>query len=193
MNIVESVLGRIEDFDRRYGIDPLPLTSEERSSAHFVAQTAAGRTVRVSLERGTELQDGDVLAIDGDWVIVTRAAEEDLLFIKPGDDPVSWWAACYQLGNLHRPARFLPEGILTHYDAMAIKQLTDLGISVQKTRRAFIGKRVGAAHGFAHGHSHSHGHTQGHSHSHAHHDHAHGDHDPHHHHDHPHTHSHEQS
>ena len=58
MAVITSILGRGELATAGYGIDPLVLSSEERASGHFTAETAAGRTVRVSLPRGTELQDG---------------------------------------------------------------------------------------------------------------------------------------
>jgi urease accessory protein len=180
MSIVTAVIGTLGGIDPKYGIDPLLLTSEERASAHFVAQTAAGRTVRVSLPRGTELQDGDVLTLEGDWAVVVKAAEEDLLFVRPGADAVAWWAACYQLGNLHRPVRFLAEGILTPSDPMAIQNMADLGVPFEKVRRPFIGRRFGAAHGLDH-HGHGDGGATAHAHSH--------DHDGHHH-DHPHDHDH---
>ena len=166
MTVITKKWGRREDLAENCGIDPLVLNSEERARAHLVAETASGRRVRISMERGVELQDGDVLYIDGDWAITVSAAEEDLLFIRPGGDPIIWWATCYQLGNLHRQARFLPEGILTPSDPMAIMILRGLGASVEEVRKPFAGRRFGAA---------------------DHHGHRHDDHD-HHHHDHPHDH-----
>jgi urease accessory protein len=189
MGIVTAVIGTLGGIDPKYGIDPLLLTSEERASAHFVAQTAAGRSIRVSLPRGTELQDEDVLALEGDWAVVVKAAEEDLLFIRPGADEIAWWAACYQLGNLHRPARFLPEGILTASDPMAIQNMKDLGVPFEKVRRPFVGRRFGAAHGLDHGHGSTHAHAYDHGGVHQEHPHDHDHGDDHHHGDgHSHTH-----
>ncbi len=150
MTIVSRVLCRRADLGAGHGIDPLVLTSEERSRPHFVAETASGRRVRLSLDRGCELQEGDVLLVDGDWAVIVEPAEEDLLFLSPGDDPIIWWAACYQLGNLHRPARFLGDGVLTPADAMAEHMLTGLGANVKRVRRPFVGRRFGAAQGHHH-------------------------------------------
>jgi urease accessory protein len=174
MAVITEVIGNEHDIDGKYGRDPLMLTSSQRASAHFAAETVAGRSVRISLPRGTELQDGDVLDIDGEWAIVVKAADEDLIFITPQEDPMLWWAACYQLGNLHRPARFLADGILTPYDPMALHMLRGFDIQVEQVRRPFVGRRFGAAQGHHHQdepapHSHSHGHDHGH-----HHDHHHG-------------------
>lgn len=177
--MITEILGRGELATAGYGIDPLVLSSEERASGHFTAETASGRTVRVSLPRGVELQDGDVLLKEGQWAVVVRAAEEDLLLIRPKDDPLEWSAAGYQLGNLHRPARFLPEGILTPYDPMAAQMLSGLAVIVERVRRPFVGRRFGAAgahhhHGDDHRHAgHSHGHEHGHDHdAHGHHHHT---------------------
>lgn len=163
MGVITEIKGQFRDLEAGYGVDPLLLTSEQRASAHFVAETAAGRTVRISLPRGTELQDGDLLEIDGDWAIVVRAAEEDLLFLSPGPDPVQWAAACFQLGNLHRPARFLAEGILTPLDPMAVQVLSGFDVHVEQVRRPFVGRRFGAV--GAHHHHHHHTPEGGHSHS----------------------------
>jgi len=176
MAVITSILGRGEIATVGYGIDPLVLSSEERASGHFTAETAAGRIVRVSLPRGTELQDGDVLLKEGQWAVVVRAAEEDLLLIQPKSDALEWSATCYQLGNLHRPARFLPDGILTPYDPMALQVLSSLAVVVERVRRPFVGRRFGAAGAHHHhgedapAHSHDDGHAPG-AHGHPHHHH----------------------
>ena len=163
MSIVDRVICGQDDLGTDCEIDPLVLTSEERARPHFVGQTQAGRTIRVSLERGTELHDGDVLHNEDGAAIVVKAADEDLLLLRPGDDPLNWWGACYQLGNLHRPARFLDDGVLTPGDPMALAMLAKFGISVETVRRPFTGRRFGAAHQHHHNHeSHTHGHDHAH-------------------------------
>jgi urease accessory protein len=79
-----------------------------------------------------------------------------------------WWVACYQLGNLHRPARFLDDGILTPYDPMALDILRRFDVVIESVNRPFVGKRFGAVQGHHH-HDHHHGdgnvHADAHSHS----------------------------
>jgi urease accessory protein len=175
--VITAIVGRLDDLAASRRIDPLELTSEERANTHFVAETASGRQLRVSLPRGTELQDGDVLALDAETAVVVKAAAEDLLLLTPGDDPVSWWAACYQLGNLHRPARFRADGIVTLYDPMALQIVRGLGVAIERIHEPFVGRRFGAAgahhhlpaddhHEHDHDHHHDHGHDHGHSHAH---------------------------
>lgn len=176
MAVISSVLGKVGDFDQITEIDHLELTSEERARAHFAAQTVSGKHLRVSLPRGVELQDGDVLSLDGGSAVVVKAKDEDLMLIRPGSEAILWWAACYQLGNLHRPARFREDGILTTNDPMAAQMLRGLGVSVELICGPFTGRRFGAA-GAHHAHDHidtevdqsSHDHQSGHGQTHSHH------------------------
>lgn len=160
MSVITSILGRVEDYPAAT-LDLLPLTSQQRASGHFAASTSQGKNIRVSLPRGVELQDGHVLALEGNAAIVVAAAAEDLLFITARDKGMMWWVACYQLGNLHRPARFLEDGILTPYDPMAITVLKGFGVDVERVKRPFIGRRFGAvqSHHDHEPHAHPHSHT----------------------------------
>lgn len=151
---ITEICGRLGDgAERPTAVDDLDLTSEERASAHFAATTAGGRRVRISLPRGTELQDGDILDVQDGVTIVVKASEEELLYLRTGDDPIEWAAACYQLGNLHRPARFTENGLLTPVDPMAEQVLRSFHIRVDRVTRPFVGRRYGAV-GSGHHHHH---------------------------------------
>ncbi|GLK56570.1 urease accessory protein [Methylopila capsulata] len=168
VGIVTTILGRLGELPRATVVDPLDLTSEDRASAHFSAVTEGGRTLRVSLPRGTELQDGDVLLREGDLAVAVRAAPEDLLWLRPAGSALVWWAACYQLGNLHRPARFLRDGVLTPRDPMVRQILAGMDVRIEEVTQPFVGRRFGAA-GAHHHHDHddhSYSHENGHDHSH---------------------------
>ena len=133
--------------------DQLLLTSEERSSPHMVGHTEGGRTVRLSLPRGTELNDGDVLALDGDMAIVVTAAPEDLFVVTPRD-ALEWGVIGYQLGNLHRPVRFTNDMMLTPADPMVADLLNRLKIPYDRRMTPFVGRRYGS-HTDHHHHDHS--------------------------------------
>ena len=107
--------------------------------------------MRISLPRGTEINDGDVLALEGTTAVVARAAPEALYVVSPGD-AYTWGVAGYQLGNLHRPVRFTEDGMLTPADPMVADLLTRLGIAFEERTIPFVGRRYGA-HG-AHHHDH---------------------------------------
>lgn len=154
MTIITSVIGKLSELKSQDKVDPLELTSDERASPHFASTTQSGRQIRISLPRGAELQDGDVLCYDDDIAIVVKAKDEDLLFLKPGADAIAWWAACYQLGNFHRPARFRDDGVLTPNDPLAAQMLQRLGIAIERINAPFVGRRFGAT--GAHHHNHHH-------------------------------------
>ncbi len=145
MSVITAIVGRLSEMEWTGSVDSLELTSEERASAHFAVETPGGRRLRVSLARGVELQDGDVLMLDGETAVAVKATEEDLLLVRPGEDRIAWWAACYQLGNFHRPARFGDDGILTPDDPLAAQMLRGLGVGIERVRAPFIGRRFGAA------------------------------------------------
>ena len=152
--IVTGVLGTIGDFKERVmASDQLLLTSEERSSPHMVGHTEGGRTVRLSLPRGTELNDGDVLALDGDVAIVVTAAPEDLFVVTPRD-ALEWGVIGYQLGNLHKPVRFTNDMMLTPADPMVADLLNRLKIPYDRRMTPFVGRRYGS-HTDHHHHDHS--------------------------------------
>ena len=176
MTVITKILGSAGELAGTMGRDLLVLTSEERSSPHFVRTTTQGRTVRVSLPRGTEINDGDVLAIDGGVAIVVSAAPEALLSISPQGAPIDWAAVGYQLGNLHRPVRFLDAGMLTPVDPMVEDLLARMKVPFQRVQAPFLGRRYGSMSGHHHEHGPEapgdHDHHDGHDHHH-HHGHAH--------------------
>lgn len=145
-------------------VDRLVLDADQRASPHFSAFTEGGRRIRVSLERGAELEDGDVLMADDGFAAEVLAADEDLIVLRPGSTIRDWAVACYQLGNLHRPLKVAGEDILTPRDAQVEAMLGKLGIPFHAARRPFAGERLGKAAGHHH-HDHGHHHGQGHGHN----------------------------
>ena len=153
MSVITGVLGTITKYkDRVREQDPLLLNSEERASPHMLGHTEGGRDIRISMPRGTELNDGDVLALDCDVAIVVQAAPEELFVVNPGD-AFTWGVAGYQLGNLHRPVRFTGNAMLTPADPMVADMLDRLGIAFERKKMPFVGKRYGS-HTGSHHHEH---------------------------------------
>jgi urease accessory protein len=153
--VVEAVLGNLTELDRQVeAVDELELTTEERERAHLRARSRSNRELIISLPRGAELHDGDVVYIEDGVAVVVVAAPEDVLEVSPRT-PREWALAAYQLGNLHRPARFLPDAILTPYDRPAAETLRALGVATRRTRRGFVGERCRALTHHGPGHLHS--------------------------------------
>jgi len=168
MPVITAVMGTVSEMAATAGgEDALFLTSEERASAHMAAVTKGGRAVKISLPRGTELNDGDVLAIEDDTMIVARAAKERLFVIAP-DSALQWGVAAFHLGNLHRPVRFRNDAMLTPADTKVADVLRGSGIAFESSDAPFIGVRYGSYAGHDQGHSHSHGHEHSHEHDHTH-------------------------
>jgi urease accessory protein len=142
--VVEAVLGSLAELGQPVeAVDELDLTTEERERAHLRARSRGNRALIISLPRGEELHDGDVVYIDDAIAVVVVAAPEDVLEVSPRT-PREWALAAYQLGNLHRPARFLPDAILTPYDRSSAEMLQALGVTTHRVKRGFVGERCTA-------------------------------------------------
>jgi urease accessory protein len=153
--VVEAVLGNLTELDRPVeAVDDLDLTAEERERAHLRARSRGNRELIISLPRGVELHDGDVVYIDDGVAVVVVAAPEDVLEVSPRTTR-EWALAAYQLGNLHRPARFLPDAILTPYDRSSAETLRALGVATHRVTRGFVGERCRALAHHRHRHLHS--------------------------------------
>ena len=151
MEVVTEILGRLDDAKKPYKkIDEIFLSSEQRSSPHMVCHSSAGRAIKVSLARGMELNEGDILGNDDGVAIVVSCAPEDLFVITPRGTPVDWSAIGYQLGNLHRPVRFAEDALLTPKDAMVADLLDSMDVSYSEEKRSFTGKRYGSFMGHHH-------------------------------------------
>ena len=144
MSVVSKILGSAKDFNfSRADEDVILLTSEERASAHFVAKSAGGRKIKLSLPRGTELNDGDVIAFDNKTPVVIRSASDELYVILPKDS-MMWGVAGFHLGNLHRPVRFTDKGMITLKDIKVAEVLLTSKISFSEINGPFEGLRFGS-------------------------------------------------
>ena len=153
--VVEAVLGSLTELGQLVeAVDELELTTEERERAHLRARSRGNRELIISLPRGEELYDGDVVHVEDGVAVVVVAAPEDVLEVSPRT-PREWALASYQLGNLHRPARFLPDAILTPYDRSSAEMLQALGVATRRVNRGFVGERCRALTDRHHGHLHT--------------------------------------
>lgn len=150
--VVAAVLGKLADLNRPVeAVDELALTTAERERPHLRVRSRGNRELIISLPRGEELQDGDVVHVDAGIAVVVVAAPEDVLEVSPRTAR-EWALAAYQLGNLHRPARFLGDAILTPYDRSTAEVLLALGVATRRATRGFVGERCRAVMHHHHGH-----------------------------------------
>lgn len=150
--VVAAVLGKVAQLAPSVeAVDEVELTAAERERAHLRVRSRGKRELIVSLPRGEELQDGDVIRVDNGVAVVVVAAPEDVLEVRPRTAR-EWALAAYQLGNLHRPARFLGDAILTPYDRSTAEVLLALGVATRRATRGFVGERCRAVMHHHHGH-----------------------------------------
>jgi len=155
--VVAAVLGKLADLNRPVeAVDELALTTAERERPHLRVRSRGNRELIISLPRGEELHDGDVVHVDAGIAVVVVAAPEDVLEVRPRTAR-EWALAAYQLGNLHRPARFLGDAILTPYDRSTAEVLLALGVATRRATRGFVGERCRAVMHHHHGHRHDDG------------------------------------
>ncbi len=142
--VVAAVLGKVDQLDRLVeAVDELELTAAERERAHLRARSRGNRELIISLPRGEELHDGDVVIVEDGVAVVVVAAPEDLLEVNPRTTR-EWALAAYQLGNLHRPVRFLEDAMLTPYDRSSAEALRSLGVAMRRAKCGFAGERCRA-------------------------------------------------
>ena len=151
MSTITSIIGNVNNsvvptFDRQ---ELFILTAEERSSAHGVISSDNGVSINISLPRGTELEDGDIVSVEHGVAMVVYAAHEDIFILKPVTS-LKWGVAGYTLGNLHRPVRFWNNTILTPKNDKVAAVLNSVDLPFTEKYTPFIGKRYGAY--TAHGH-----------------------------------------
>lgn len=119
ITVIESVLGNVKDPDWKLKIedaqvDILRLDQWQAQKNRFRRKTEGGVDLAVSLERGVNLHDGDILVWDDDarQVIVARIQFQDVMVIRLdgvlSQPPESLARICLELGhalgNQHWPA-----------------------------------------------------------------------------------------
>lgn len=142
MEVITKVLGKVAEYqDTALQVDPIVLMSEERLNSHIRKTTKGGCDVRISLPRGSELFEDDVLAFNANVAIVVEAALEDIIIISPTTS-LTWGIASFHLGNLHRTVRFTEASILTHTDPMVEDLFDRLHIKYHRCLAPFTGKNI---------------------------------------------------
>ena len=145
MSVITSVIGNTCDSNGAEFVrqERFVLTAEERSSAHGVIFSENKVSLNISLPRGTELEDGDILSIKHGVAMVISAANEDIFLLEP-DTSLKWGVAGYTLGNLHRPVRFWGNKILTPKNEKVADVLMAADLAFVEKCAPFVGKRYGA-------------------------------------------------
>ena len=134
------------------------------------SRKSPGRTEyeAITLERGSTLRDGDLLAADNGEILLVRAAAESVSDATSADALLLARAA-YHLGNRHVPLQIELAALRYQHDHVLDGMLRELGLQVTQRTAAFqpeggaYASHGGHAHGHEGGGGHSHG-GEGHEH-----------------------------
>lgn len=154
-------------------IDQITLARAERHRRRIVMRTDSGRELLLDLPEAAYLGDGDGLLVEGQGVVVVRAAAEELLEVHAAD-PVALARIAWHIGNRHTPCEIADGALYIQPDHVLSEMVQGLGGHVHTVRRPFDPE--GGAYGgkgpldsghHHHGAEHHHGHHHRGDHGHA--------------------------
>lgn len=126
-----------------------------RQKCRFLAELETGMEVGVLMERGTVLQDGDILANDQGQSVTVISAPEAISQLSC-DDALLLARAAYHLGNRHVPLQISAGQLSYQRDHVLDDMLHGLGLKVRHLEAAFEPEPGAYGSTGGHGHSHSH-------------------------------------
>lgn len=133
--LVTDIIARkgeyIADYDK---VEYLPLSWEELRKRRLRAVSDSGRTVDILLKEGDLLRDGDLLAVDGDLLLMVKLTPEKVLVMK-AETPAQFGLICYELGNRHLPAWIGQDEVLVLDDPVLPSFLIKQGITFTTEER----------------------------------------------------------
>lgn len=162
------------------------MTLDERRRARQKLSLADGQEIGIFIERGTVLQDGDILLSDDNRFFIVRAAAQELMRVT-APNSLSLMRAAYHLGNRHISLEVGSDYLHFEPDPVLAQMLHQLGVSVSTVQAPFLPETGAYGGGHKHGHDETyaedytlaqqayhahdhdyHGHDCGHDHSHEH-------------------------
>lgn len=130
----------------------LTLTFDQRSKSRLKVVLDNGREAGLFLQRGTILQQGDLLLADSGEVVQVQAASESVSSVY-FEDPLLMARCCYHLGNRHVALQITAEFIRYQHDHVLDDMVRGLGLNVTLENAAFE-PEAGAYGGQSHSHEH---------------------------------------
>jgi urease accessory protein len=101
----------LHEIEHAGGIEQLVLDSDDVHRRRLRARTDKGTDCLIALPADQPLGDGAVLALETDWAIVVRLAEQHWLELAPRDEAAALELG-YFAGNLHWRVKFRGARIL---------------------------------------------------------------------------------
>ena len=139
--ILDKILGNIKDMeDIHCHVERIYLESDELLKRVLRVTSDHGHEYGISLPKGSEMRDGDILFNDGHNMVVISVKEDDVIVITPRDINEMGEIA-HNLGNKHLPVQIEDGKIIIQYDYLVEKFLQDLQINFgrknMKLKQAF--------------------------------------------------------
>lgn len=130
--ILDKILGNIKDMeDIHCHVERIYLESDELLKRVLRVTSDHGHEYGISLPKGSEMRDGDILFNDGHNMIVISVKEDDVIVITPRDINEMGEVA-HNLGNKHLPVQIEDGKIIIQYDYLVEKFLQDLQVNFER-------------------------------------------------------------
>ena len=130
--ILDQILGNIKDMtDIHCHIERIYLESDELLKRVLRVTSDHGHEYGISLPKGSEMKDGDILFNDGHNIVVISVKEDDVIVITPRDIN-EMGEITHNLGNKHLPVQIEDGKIIIQYDYLIEKFLQDLKVNFER-------------------------------------------------------------
>lgn len=130
--ILDKILGNIKDMeDTHCHVERIYLESDELLKRVLRVTSDHGHEYGISLPKGSEMRDGDILFNDGHNMVVISVKEDDVIVITPRDINEMGEVA-HNLGNKHLPVQIEDGKIIIQYDYLVEKFLQDLQVNFER-------------------------------------------------------------
>ncbi|WP_300360904.1 urease accessory protein UreE [Fusobacterium sp.] len=142
--ILDKILGNIKDMEHHHEecehhhhdehhihIERIYLESDELLKRVLRVKTDHGNEYGISLPKGSEMKDGDILFNDGHNMIIVSVKEDDVLVITPRDINEMGEVA-HNLGNKHLPVQIEEGKIIIQYDYLVEKFLQEIKVEFER-------------------------------------------------------------
>lgn len=130
--ILDKILGNIKDMeDIHCHVERIYLESDELLKRVLRVTSDHGHEYGISLPKGSEMRDGDILFNDGHNMVVISVKEDDVIVITPRDINEMGEVA-HNLGNKHLLVQIEDGKIIIQYDYLVEKFLQDLQVNFER-------------------------------------------------------------
>jgi urease accessory protein len=159
--LITKVIAKKGQYEQSFHeFEYLELSWEEMRKRRLRTKTNLDRDIDLAFDEGSSLQEGDLLAVDGDKAVIVKLTPEKVLVLNP-ESAIQFGVICYELGNRHLPAWIAMNEILVIYDPVLKSFLTQQGLAFYEQERILdTTKLIAVGGGISHYH-HQHEETAG--------------------------------